>query len=281
MVRRRQLAAALRAFRIQAGLSVTEAAERLLSAPSKISRIENGQRNATPRDVRDLSEAYGLPAEIRDQLMELARESRQHAWWQEGDLDPAVQTLIGMEGAAKSIKEFEPLLVPGLLQIPEYARAAVDSPRLGQAGADAVLSARMRRQQILDQQIRPQLRVILDEAVIRRTVAGATVMRQQLQHLVTAIDRKQVELQIIPFTAGAPAIGALNGFILLEFDEPVSTIPEAAIPGVVYVETLIADTYYDQPAEVEQHLRIFTELGGLALPTTKSRDFLLSVSDAM
>jgi transcriptional regulator with XRE-family HTH domain len=281
MVRRRQLAAALRAFRIQAGLSVTEAAERLLSAPSKISRIENGQRNATPRDVRDLSEAYTLSSGIRDQLMELARESRQHAWWQEGDLDPALQTLIGMEGAAKSIKEFEPLLMPGLLQIQEYARAVVDVPRLGKAAAEAVLAARMRRRHILEQEIRPQLRVILDEAVIRRTVGGPAVMRQQLQHLVTCIDRKQVELQIIPFTAGAPPIGALNGFVLLEFDEPVPTIPEAAIPGVVYVETLMADTYYDQPAEVEHHLRVFTALGGLALSATKSRDFLLSVSGTM
>lgn len=281
MVRRRQLGAALRAFRVRAGLSVTQAAERLLSAPSKISRIENGQRSATQRDVRDLGAVYELPVEIRDQLMALARESRQRAWWQEGRLDPALQTLIGMEGAATSIKDFEPFLVPGLLQTPEYARAVVDSYRHGNtAAAEAVLRARMQRQRILEQESPPRLAVVLDEAVIRRPVGGEAVMRRQLEHLIDSMEHHQVQLQIIPFAAGVH-IGTLNGFIILEFDDPAPTIPETAIPGVVYVETLAGGTYYDQPGEVEKHLRAFTRLGKEALPCSRSRDMLRAIFDEL
>ena len=206
--------------------------------------------------------------------MELAHESRQRAWWQESSLDPALETLIGMEGAAKSISEFEPLLIPGLLQTPEYARAVVNAYRGGDAGANrAAFAARMRRQDILQDGPSPRLSVVLDEAALRRRVGGTAVMREQLQHLADSVEQHGVLLQVIPFAAGVH-VGTLNGFIILEFDQPIPSIPAAAVPGVVYVETLAGGTYYDQPGEVERHLKAFTELSRSAITPEKSLDYL-------
>ena len=101
-------------------------------------------------------------------------------------------------------------------------------------------------------------------------------MREQLRHLIDTTGKTDIQLQIIPFSAGVH-IGTLNGFIILEFEQPNPAIPEAEIPGVVYVETLAGGTYYDQPAEVELHLAAFAELHRSALSIDRSRDFLRSI----
>lgn len=274
MVRRRQLALALRTFRGRAGLSVADAATAILSASSKISRIESAQRGATLRDVRDLAAAYRIPDDIRDQLMHLARESRQRAWWSEWGLDPALENLIGMEGAAKRIREFEPLLIPGLLQTPAYASAVSEAYRgTDERAKKVVYESRMRRQHILDGESPPGLRVVLDEAALRRAVGGPAVMREQILHLIALVEEQKATIEVIRFSAGIH-VGTLNGFIILEFDQPIPGVPELEMPGIVYVETLGGGTYIDQPAEVKKHLSWFADLSKLALSPSASRDFL-------
>ena len=86
-VRRRELGALLRRLREDRGMSVKQVTERLLCSPSKVSRIETGQRGATLRDVRDLCDLYGVADQTeRDQLMRLAREGKEQGWWQSYDL---------------------------------------------------------------------------------------------------------------------------------------------------------------------------------------------------
>jgi transcriptional regulator with XRE-family HTH domain len=278
MVRRRQLALALRGFREQAGLSVSDAAARLLSSPSKISRLENAQRNATLRDVRDLCEAYGVPAGIRDELMEIAQESRRRGWWQESNLDAAMATLIGMENAAISISEFQPIFVPGLLQTPGYAEAIIDVFQAeNPINKKAFFDVRMRRQKILLGDSAPVFRVLLDEAVVRRPVGGSDVMREQIERLLaTYSNDSTTSIRVIPSDVGA-YLGMLNGFIVLEFDQLVSEIQGAGMPGVVYIETLIEDKSYDQPAEVKQYLDAFARLERSALDPVSSADLLEGV----
>src|SRR5688572_28275952 len=87
-VRRRTLGSLLRQHRLDAGFKATEVAGRLLCHPSKITRIESGERAASARDVRDLCDIYGITDDAeRGRLMTLARESRQRGWWQEYDLE--------------------------------------------------------------------------------------------------------------------------------------------------------------------------------------------------
>lgn len=126
-LRRRELGALLRARRLELGLTVDQVAGQLLCSPSKVSRMETGQRGATARDIRDLSEIYGItdPAQ-RKYLASLAAEGKQQGWWKPYDLGP-FESYVDLEEAAAAIKQYESALIPGLLQTPGYARATAEA----------------------------------------------------------------------------------------------------------------------------------------------------------
>jgi transcriptional regulator with XRE-family HTH domain len=275
MVRRRQLGSALRRYRNAAGLSVKEVAERLLCSPSKISRIETAQRNATLRDVRDLCDMYGISDEIiRKELMDLARDSRERGWWQEANLDAALETLIGMEGAASAIREYENLALPGLLQTRDYALAMLRAwrPSGDSAARLPAIDVRMRRQEILARESRPTFHVVLDEAAVRRVVGGTEVMGAQITHLIELMESSVVQLQLIPFTAGAH-VGMNNGFTILEFTDAAIPVSDST-SSVVYVEGAFEDTYNDRISEVRRYTAAFTSLSAQALPEIDTLDLL-------
>jgi transcriptional regulator with XRE-family HTH domain len=282
MVRRRQLGTALRQYRHAAAMSVTEAATRLLVAPSKISRIENAQRNASVRDVRDLCDIYGITDEsVRTQLMDLARGSRERAWWQDANLAPAVQTLIGIEGAARQIREFEALVVPGLLQTRDYAEAVTPSYLFDdQAVRRGTIDARMRRQEVFDQDNPPDVDVILDESVLRRAVGGPDVMREQIRRLIDLAGTPCVTLRVIPFSAGAH-VSMTGGFTILEFAPPDVPAVTQSLQAVVYVETLNGSTYYDQPDILALHSEAFATLSQQALGEQDSVQIMEAVRRGM
>src|SRR5262249_36628853 len=133
VVRRRELGALLRDLRIEAGLTVEQVAEQLMVSPSKISRLETGQRGASLRDVRDLCNLYEVTDEEREHLSELAKSSKRPAWWQRYSLPYA--NFVGLEAEALRISDFESGAFPGLLQTPDYARAIHESamPRLSRS----------------------------------------------------------------------------------------------------------------------------------------------------
>ena len=115
-VRRRELGALLRKLRLEKGLTVEQAASQLLFSMSKLSRMETGHGVATPRDIRDLCDLYGVTDEAeRDHMMNLAAEAKQQAWWQSYELNYA--TYVGLEAEAVAIGDFQSSVVPGLLQI--------------------------------------------------------------------------------------------------------------------------------------------------------------------
>ena len=107
-VRRRELGALLRSLRTERGLTVEQVAGELLCSPSKVSRLETGQRGATQRDVRDLCDLYGVtdPAE-REQLMTLAREGKQQGWWQSFSVPLPHMIYVGLEQEAASLSVFQ------------------------------------------------------------------------------------------------------------------------------------------------------------------------------
>lgn len=271
MIRRRHLGTALRQYRKDAGLSVTEAASMLLVAPSKISRIENAQRNASVRDVRDLCEIYGIDDDaVRDQLMELARGSRERAWWQDPNLDPSMQKLLGIEVSARRIRDFQALVLPGYLQTQAYAEA-ITPPQVSEDSAKrrAIIDARMRRQQIFDQESPPDVEVILDEAVLRRVVGGQAAMREQIEHLIKMAATPSLRLRVIPFSAGAHG-GMTGGFTILEYPPPdVPTLPDTLL-AMAYGETLDGFTDHDQPDKLEVFYMAFANLSAQALDEEES-----------
>jgi transcriptional regulator with XRE-family HTH domain len=96
--RARELGALLRALRTRKGWTAEQVAARLLVSPSKVSRLETGQRGARARDIRDLCDLYEVDGEQRQHLLELASEGKQRAWWQ--PLGLPYSTYLGLEAEA-------------------------------------------------------------------------------------------------------------------------------------------------------------------------------------
>jgi transcriptional regulator with XRE-family HTH domain len=260
----------LRALRTDRGLTVEQVAEELLCSPSKVSRLETGQRGASARDIRDLSQLYEIDPAQREHLAELAKAGRSHGWWQSYDLPYG--TYVGLEAEATSICDFEPGAVPGLLQTPDYARAIHEGamPRLSPEIISQRLEVRRNRQAILtrDEPPAPQFQAIIDEAALHRVVGGPSVMVAQIDQVIEACKHPNITVQVLPFAAGAhPALDST--FILLEFE---------GLPGVVYVEGLVGHLYLERSHDVALYEQVFERLREISLSEQRSVELMSQMS---
>jgi transcriptional regulator with XRE-family HTH domain len=245
-IRQRELGMRLREFRTAKGLTVEDVAKELLCSPTKISRAETGARRATLRDVRDLCQIYGVDSETSAELMELAREARQPGWWTKYD-DLRIAPFIGMEQSATAITAFGMYFFPALLQSEAYARAIIKgiAPKIDDDILDQRVEARMIRQKLLIQPRPPKYRTLLDEAVLHRQVGGPTVMKAQLDKIVSLAREEKAAVQVIPYEVGA--YGAIDSnFDYLEFAGTM-------LPDLVFVEGLVSHLYLERPEELERY----------------------------
>lgn len=248
----------LRRLRTERQLSIEDVTARALFSATKLSRLETGRVGASPRDIRDLCIVYEItdPAE-REQLMSLAKEGKQRAWWQQYDLPYA--TYVGLEAEAASISSHNTDVVPGLLQVEGYARAifeAAEPPHVP-ATIDNLIKARLRRQDALTRDDSPLFHFIVDEAAVRRPVGGPAVMRAQLARIIDVAGLPNVTFQLIPFDVGAhPALDA--NFVILELRKPM-------VNDVVYVEGVTGSTYLESQTDLERYKRMFSRLQSIAL----------------
>jgi transcriptional regulator with XRE-family HTH domain len=276
-LRARRLALELLRRREAAGLTREETARQLEWSTSTIFRIETGRSRPQPGNVKVLLELYGVTGPERDGLIRLAREARQPGWWHSfRDVLPnPYEVFIGLEAGAASIRNFEPVVVPGLLQTEEYARQmSRGGPReLDRDDIERRVQVRMERQRILTREDRPRLWAVIDEAVIRRAVGGPEVMAEQLRHLIECAEQGKTTLQVVPFSAGAHA-GTTGPFIILDFPEPTD-------PSVVYVETLAGDLYLEECADVDRYTLAFDRLLAAALHPDDSVRLVQQAADAM
>jgi transcriptional regulator with XRE-family HTH domain len=272
-VRRRRLGQELRRLRELKGMTAEEVAERLLVSQSKISRLENGRRSISQRDVRDLCGVYEVEDQrIVDSLMEMARDSRQQGWWHTfGDIPYSVY--IGLETDAESLRVYEPQLVTGLLQTRAYAEALVQGalPETSTNEIEKRVQVRMRRQERITAQNNPlRLWVVLDEAALRRVVGSRLVMREQLEHLIEMSQLPHVTVQVLPFEVGAHP--GLNGqYAILEF-------ADAADSSVVYLEGVTSDLYLEKAQDVQKYAVMYEHLRAQSLNVEASRQFIADVA---
>jgi transcriptional regulator with XRE-family HTH domain len=263
-VRRRELGALLRGLRTERGWTVEYVAERLMVSPSKISRLETGQRGANPRDIRDLCDLYDVADALRTQLTDLAAEGKQQAWWQSRRLP--YSAYVDLESDAALIRDFGLGLIPGLLQTADYARVVLQTirPTLSAEVVEQRLSGRLDRQQrMFDVPGRTRFEAVIDEAVLHRVAASAAVMRAQLQHLVEASRLPNISVRVLPYDAGLlPATN--NKFIILSFSQP--TLSE-----VVFIEGLTGDLYLDRPEDVATYADAFQAMLEMTASAEASR----------
>jgi transcriptional regulator with XRE-family HTH domain len=269
-VQRRRLGIELRRLREAAGKTIDEVARVLECSGSKVSRIENGQVGAAPRDVRDMLQLYGVDPERREELVEVARAARKKGWW-EAYGDTPVVPLVGLEAAADQILAYEPMAVHGLLQTQRYARVMIHAmrPDLSEAQAQRWVEVRMARQDVLRQAAPPTLEVILEECALRRPVGGRQALREQLRYLLEAATLPSVTLRVLPLEIGEHA--AVSGaFTIYRFSEP-------ADPDVVFVEHMTRDLYVERPQQVARYATAFESVRATALSTDESASFLTGV----
>ncbi|MFE7167103.1 MULTISPECIES: helix-turn-helix domain-containing protein [Streptomyces] len=272
-VRRRRLGQELRRLRELKGMTAEEVAERLLVSQSKISRLENGRRSISQRDVRDLCGVYEVEDHrIVDSLMQMAKDSRQQGWWHSfGDIPYSVY--IGLETDAASLRVYDPQVVPGLLQTRQYAEALIAGalPETAAADIEKRVQVRLRRQERITAPENPlRLWTVMDEAALRRVVGNRSLMRDQLEHLVEQSQLPHVTVQVIPFDMGAHP--GLNGqYAILEF-------PDAADSSVVYIEGVTSDLYLEKANDVQKYSVMYEHLRAQALNPDQSRQFIADIA---
>ncbi|MEV0278484.1 helix-turn-helix transcriptional regulator [Streptomyces sp. NPDC050610] len=274
-VRRRRLGQELRRLREEKGMTAEEVADRLLVSQSKISRLENGRRSISQRDVRDLCGVY----EVQDQhlvesLMQMAKESRQQGWWHAfGTLSPTYSVYIGLEADAVSVRNYESLIVPGLLQTPQYAESVIRGmwPEASMDDVENRVGVRLRRQDRLHAPERPlRFWAVLDESALRRVVGDRQTMREQLERLIELSHMPHVTLQILPYSVGSHP-GMTGTFSVLEFDDPSDST-------TVYIEGVTSDLYLEKHSDVQKYGVMYEHLRAQALNADETRKFIQDVT---
>lgn len=273
----KRLGAELRKLRESAGLSIELAAAVLECSKGKISRIETGVSGVRPVELRALLAAYGVEgSDLGQVLLEMAREGRKRGWWNRyGDvLSDGFADLAELESKANRLLTWETILVPGLLQTPDYVRVLFQSGRLDapKEEMDRYVDGRMHRQQVLDSPQAPALWAVLYEPVLHAKLGGSGVMRGQLTHLAHMAQRERVTVQVLPYTAEAHQ--GLNGpFGILGM--PGSEI------DVVRTETAAAALYIEDENQVNAYRLAFDQLRAAALGPAPSLSLIREMAQLL
>lgn len=269
-VKRRRLGMLLRQIRTDAGIGAEQAAKSVDHTESWMSRVERGRTGLTRVYLERLLDLYGVAQDVRAELAALAKGGRERGWWSKysGVLSKQYSSYIGFEAEASRLLLWEGLVVHGLLQTPEYARAVIraSNPDDPPGVVDRKVEVRLNRQKRLTSERPLGLWVVIDEAVLRRIIGGDRgVHLAQLDHLLELADAdsERVRIQVVPFDDSSHP-GMLSSFTIMEFPED---------PELVYIEGLTGDLYEDPP-DSERYRLVFDNLRAAALSESASREII-------
>jgi len=272
LMQRRRLRNELRTARLTRELTQEQVAKAMDWSLSKMNRIEKAKTGISTNDLKALLPLYGITDQERtEELLALARASRQTPWWRGyGDVAPAtLLALIDYESAASAISQFEPMFVPGILQTEEYALAVLRVSYGEGSPAErvpALVDLRTRRRDLLTSEGAPAFSFLLDESVIRRPAGSPAVMSRQLLHLASLADLPNVTIRIVPYAAGLHP-GMRGAFKVIEFDDEPAE-------NVAFLEGPQGDFISDDPGETASYLETFGRIARIALGPADSAGLL-------
>lgn len=275
-VPRRSLGIGLRAAREKAGVKVKEAAELLGVSEQTVWRIEQGTTSTKPPYVLALCDAYGVTDGMREVFLGLSRETRSRGWWHAyGDVLPTwFEAYVGLEQAAKSIRIFDPAMIPGLLQCREYTGAfiRVERPDLSEDEVHKLIELKQSRQELLTRAFpaTPTVEAIISEAVFMAEPEPAGVMRRQVWHLLKATELPNVSIRILDRRVGPHPASVAGAFRMLDFPEQNGNTP----PPTVYSENLTGALYLDKAPEIDAYARAWTAIRDAALDKQQTIELL-------
>ncbi|WP_165986236.1 helix-turn-helix transcriptional regulator [Streptomyces sp. YIM 98790] len=268
--RRYRLGAELRRLREQAGLTADEVGQHLLCAAWQVRRFESGYPGLRPVDLEALLDLYGVSdIFIRATLLELAEDPLECGDHSNG-LEPE---FVSVEAHASEIREFQPLIIPGLLQTEAYAKALVEG-RCTDATPEDVgrgLDAYLERLGIFTRDEPPKIWAVIGEAALRQEVGGRPVMAEQMAHLLDVSEDSQVTLQILPYSAGAHP-GVDGAFSILSFPNPEEK-------DVILANSIASQFCLETEPEVGNYVLAFVHIRAAALGIPESRSFLHRLKD--
>lgn len=274
VIRRARLGAELRQLRRQAALTLEQVCERLgWASTSKLSRIELGQSRPDLADVFDLLDVYEVPPAQRDALIVIARDAATNrSWWKAlGEMGERQRTYAELEAGAATIFEYQPAVVPGLLQTRPCARLRVTAGRLfdPEINVEADTRARIARQDVLHRTDAPRYTAVLDEAVLTPAGLPAAVWRDQVRHLLVMARRPNVTIRVLPrgATVAGSVLHPLTPFSCYAFPDP-------ADPRTVVLEALTADLRLTAESEVRRYEQLAGWLLDAALSDADTIDLL-------
>lgn len=279
---RRQLGRLLREAREGAGMTLEESARLMEWGKATLRRLERGQTGKLRiREMTDLGELYGLDDEKMAAIVGLAQQAPAKSWWHAyGDLIPAGFNLyVGLEAGARELAIYQPLIVPGLLQTPDYARTLDRTffPEDSDEELNRRVDLRRQRQHILTRNRKPvSTTVVLQEAAIRTVVGNHRVMAAQTRHLADMSTRENIDLRILPYHAGVPLGMPLPPFVMLEFGRDARG--KLIEPTVVFAENFTGGMYFEQPPEVRRYCEAFQKVHEASLDARPSRDVFREVA---
>lgn len=274
-VSRRRLGAELRRFRIAAGRSVEEAAAQLECSQSKISRIENGRAIPKLRDVRDLIALYGEVARSdTSQLLAWAQDAQGREWLdkyrdvvQDGDLVPGhLLRYVELEQHAHLIRNFEPQLVPGIIQSDDYIMemSKVVSPTLGARERRRLVDFRIQRRTAMSRPGQLRVELVINEVALLRNIGSRATMLGQLNYLERLLDDPEIEIDIrlLPYDLFVP--DAVSGpFAIVQFSDDRDQ-------DLVYLEGREGAVYLEKSEDVQRYIETFHRLHASAMSASDS-----------
>jgi transcriptional regulator with XRE-family HTH domain len=278
-VRRRRLAAELRRLRERAGFIGEEVAERLRWSTSKLSRIETSKSGIKQTDLQLLLDLYRVDEPHRSAVFALARESTKAPLVNDAviaSFPAGYAAFVYAEVEAIRLWDWEPLVVPGLLQTEGYAREVMRGWNtmfnLPPTELETRVEARMMRQQVLNRDPPLELSVVIDESVIHRRFGDGSIMRHQLERLVDSSEMANVEVLVLPLSGYHP-IGT-GSFVHMQFQQ------DHAVPvnDIVTVEQLLSHYYIEDVADTNMYRVTFERLKAEALGAAQSRELIATAA---
>lgn len=276
----RRLGGELLRMREACGLRQPHAAEVLSASVSKVAKMERGGVPMRDPDIRALCHLYGETDDtVIERLLILARTDRERrrakGWWNHYPQFLAMVEYVALEDIATSIRTWQPAFIPGLLQTPDYARAVAagagswEDPSEIEPFAEARLArkARLRSERPLE------LWAVIHEGALRQLVGGRDVMREQLGHLLDLAAIDTVQVQVVPFLAGANP-GMIGAFSIVSFAEPGAL-------DVVHMDVPSSTLWLESEEDAARHGRIFDRVARVGLAERKALDLIDAIRKEM
>lgn len=267
-MKREELGAALRALRQASGKEAKAVARDAVMSASKLSKIETAKAAPSVVDVERILTAIGVSDEVKEEYLEAVRAAATEATaWRlirRMGVHKAQRQTRALEAQMRVLRLFQPALVPGLLQTPEYIRAVLSRHNLGEDVLTKTISARRERQQVLHDSAK-EFHFVITEPVLRWRIVTASRMAEQLDRIVSLSRLSHMDIRIVPLSARQHDI-ANHSFVIRD-DRTVS------------VETVHAEVLVTEPRDVTLYARKFEGFAALALSGDEAREMLESVRD--